>query len=57
LLGQRPDRIAIRKQPMPPMRGDLLALFDRDELKKYYTDEELPPAAETAMPSASEEKN
>jgi hypothetical protein len=39
------------------MRADLIALFDTGELKKYYTDEELPPAAETATPSASEEKN
>ncbi len=38
------DRIAIRRQPMTPMRSDLTALFDRDELAKYYTDDELPPA-------------
>jgi succinate dehydrogenase / fumarate reductase, flavoprotein subunit len=37
------DRVAIRKQPMAPMREDLLALFDRGELKKYYTEAELPP--------------
>jgi succinate dehydrogenase / fumarate reductase, flavoprotein subunit len=40
------DLVSIRKQPMAPMRADLLALFDRAELKKYYTDAELPPAAE-----------
>jgi len=51
------DRIAIRQQPMPPMRPDLLALFDTGELKKYYTDAELPPAAATATPPASEEKS
>ncbi len=28
---------------MVPMRDDLLALFDTDELKKYYTEAELPP--------------
>jgi succinate dehydrogenase flavoprotein subunit len=38
------DRIAIRRQVMAPMREDLQALFERDELAKYYTDEELPPA-------------
>jgi len=38
------DRVTLRRQPMAPMRADLLALFDRDELKKYYTDTELPPA-------------
>jgi succinate dehydrogenase / fumarate reductase flavoprotein subunit len=40
------DRVAVRRQPMIPMRDDLLALFDRGELKKYYTDAELPPAPE-----------
>jgi succinate dehydrogenase / fumarate reductase, flavoprotein subunit len=38
------DRVTLKRQPMVPMRADLLALFDRDELAKYYTDEELPPA-------------
>ena len=38
------DRVSLRRQPMPPMRDDLLALFDRAELEKYYTDPELPPA-------------
>jgi succinate dehydrogenase / fumarate reductase flavoprotein subunit len=51
------DRVTIRRQPMAPMRGDLLALFDPAELKKYYTDAELPPDTETAVPSASEEKS
>ncbi len=40
------DRVVLKQQPMVPMRDDLLTLFDRDELKKYYTDEELPPAGE-----------
>jgi len=40
------DRVALRRQPMIPMRADLLALFDRAELKKYYTEAELPPAGE-----------
>jgi succinate dehydrogenase / fumarate reductase, flavoprotein subunit len=39
------DRVVLHEQPMAPMRKDLLALFDRDELKKYYTDPELPPAS------------
>ncbi|MBO0815959.1 MAG: fumarate reductase/succinate dehydrogenase flavoprotein subunit [Actinobacteria bacterium] len=38
------DRITLKRQPMAPMRADLMALFERDELAKYYTDEELPPA-------------
>jgi succinate dehydrogenase / fumarate reductase, flavoprotein subunit len=37
------DRVSIRRQPMAPMREDLLALFDRSELTKYYTEAELPP--------------
>jgi succinate dehydrogenase / fumarate reductase, flavoprotein subunit len=49
------DRVSIRRQPMIPMREDLLALFDIGELKKYYTQEELPPEAATAQPPGSEE--
>jgi succinate dehydrogenase / fumarate reductase, flavoprotein subunit len=40
------DRVVLKRQPLAPMRADLLALFDRAELKKYLTDEELPPAGE-----------
>jgi len=36
--------VTLRRQPMAPMRDDLLALFDRAELNKYYTEPELPPA-------------
>ncbi|WP_375491556.1 fumarate reductase/succinate dehydrogenase flavoprotein subunit [uncultured Jatrophihabitans sp.] len=35
------DGIDVAKQPMQPMRADLLALFDPEELHKYYTDEEI----------------
>ena len=35
------DLIEVVEQPMPPMRPDLLALFDKAELKKYFTDEEI----------------
>ena len=40
--------IAVQEQPMVAMRDDLLALFSRDELAKYFTPEELAtvPAAE-----------
>ena len=51
------DHVVLKKQPMAPMRSDLLALFDRGELSKYYTDAELPPETETAQSSASEEKS
>ena len=42
------DGIDVVKQPMPPMRPDLLALFPPDELSKYYTDEELVNLPEVA---------
>src|SRR6478735_442748 len=35
------DGIVVREQPMPAMRGDLLALFDTGELAKYLTPDEL----------------
>jgi succinate dehydrogenase / fumarate reductase, flavoprotein subunit len=60
------DEITITHQPTPPMRDDLIALFDRAELKKYLTEEEMaalppeapePPADSTAeAPAAHEEK-
>jgi succinate dehydrogenase / fumarate reductase flavoprotein subunit len=40
------DRVVLKQQPMAPMRKDLFALFDTGELKKYYTEAELPPAGE-----------
>jgi succinate dehydrogenase / fumarate reductase, flavoprotein subunit len=43
------DGIDVVRQPMPPMRPDLLALFQKDELKKYFTAEEI-----TALPEVSE---
>jgi succinate dehydrogenase / fumarate reductase flavoprotein subunit len=43
------DRVRLARQPMTPVRPDLLALFDRDELKKYLTDEELPPETAGAV--------
>ena len=33
--------ITVEEKVQPPMRDDLIALFDRDELKKYITEEEL----------------
>jgi len=35
------DGIDIAKQPMSPMRDDLIGLFKRDELSKYLTEQEL----------------
>jgi succinate dehydrogenase / fumarate reductase flavoprotein subunit len=39
------EKVELRHQPLIPMRPDLLALFDRDELKKYLTEQELPAVA------------
>jgi succinate dehydrogenase / fumarate reductase flavoprotein subunit len=35
-----PD-VSVTREPQVPMRGDLLELFEIDELEKYFTDEEL----------------
>jgi succinate dehydrogenase / fumarate reductase, flavoprotein subunit len=35
------SHVELRRQPMVPMRTDLLELFDLGELKKYMTEEEL----------------
>jgi succinate dehydrogenase / fumarate reductase flavoprotein subunit len=54
------DEITITRQPTPPMRDDLIALFDRGELKKYLTEEELaalPPEAGVVASAASEESH
>jgi succinate dehydrogenase / fumarate reductase flavoprotein subunit len=34
--------VTVHREEQPPMRPDLLELFEIDELKKYVTDEELP---------------
>jgi succinate dehydrogenase / fumarate reductase, flavoprotein subunit len=62
------DKITITRQPTPPMREDLIALFDQAELKKYLTPEEMaalppevpavqPPEALATPTAASEEKH
>jgi succinate dehydrogenase / fumarate reductase flavoprotein subunit len=40
LTGDGTD-VQVRRQPLPAMPRELLDLFDRDELAKYLTDEEL----------------
>jgi len=47
------DRVDVTEQPIQPMREDLLALFERTELSKYLTEEELatlPKAADGSTP-------
>jgi succinate dehydrogenase / fumarate reductase, flavoprotein subunit len=41
--------IDVVKQPIPDMRPDLLALFKKDELKKYFTGEEIAGVVEEAQ--------
>jgi succinate dehydrogenase flavoprotein subunit len=45
-LNAAKDGVDVVQQPMPPMRPDLLNLFKKDELKKYYTDEEIADVTE-----------
>jgi succinate dehydrogenase / fumarate reductase, flavoprotein subunit len=40
------DGIELSKKPVPAMRADLLNLFEKSELKKYYTDEEIADVSE-----------
>jgi succinate dehydrogenase / fumarate reductase flavoprotein subunit len=46
--------VSLKRQPNPPMRTDLLELFDVSELKKYMTEEEL---AGLSSAGAAEEKH
>jgi succinate dehydrogenase / fumarate reductase flavoprotein subunit len=49
------DHVALTRKPIKSMRPDLLVLFDRGELKKYLTEEEL-PAADAASGTATPEE-
>ncbi len=52
-----PDgRARIRRQPLPKMRPDLLALFDKAELNKYLTEEELAELPASGQAQATETK-
>ncbi len=51
------ERVELKHQPLDPMREDLLVLFDRDELEKYLTEEELPPAVGAAAVPAADDAN
>jgi succinate dehydrogenase / fumarate reductase flavoprotein subunit len=48
--------VSLTRQPNPPMRTDLLELFDVSELKKYMTEEEL-AGLSGAGAAAAEEKH
>jgi succinate dehydrogenase / fumarate reductase, flavoprotein subunit len=51
--------VSLTRQPNPPMRTDLLELFDVSELKKYMTEEELAglPGDSEQGADAAEEKH
>jgi len=58
LAGDPDDpRVELKKQPMEPMRDDLIRLFETDELKKYLTAEELPAEAGAAAGDEDEESD
>ena len=35
------DKVRLEHKPLPKIRAELIQLFDRTELSKYLTDEEL----------------
>ncbi|HET6193513.1 MAG TPA: fumarate reductase/succinate dehydrogenase flavoprotein subunit [Trebonia sp.] len=49
------DKLELTRKPLPVMRPDLLGLFDKSELKKYMTEEELAglPGPQTPASSAT----
>jgi len=49
ILSLEGEKIELRRQPIPEIPVELLALFERSELKKYMTDEEL-----AVLPASSE---
>jgi succinate dehydrogenase / fumarate reductase, flavoprotein subunit len=54
------DTITLTRQPLAPMREDLITLFDKGELSKYLTEEELagiPETAPAAPATAGHEEN
>jgi succinate dehydrogenase / fumarate reductase, flavoprotein subunit len=42
------ERVRLARQPMEPMREDLMLLFDRAELAKYFTEGEIPASSGAA---------
>ncbi|HUN34233.1 MAG TPA: fumarate reductase/succinate dehydrogenase flavoprotein subunit [Trebonia sp.] len=47
------DQVAMTRQPLPKIRPDLLALFEKSELKKYMTEEELADLPDASASSES----
>jgi succinate dehydrogenase / fumarate reductase flavoprotein subunit len=59
MLSMPGDHVQLWRQPVVSLRPDLLELFERSELKKYLTEEELPAEPVAAAPgtAAQEEKH
>jgi succinate dehydrogenase / fumarate reductase, flavoprotein subunit len=53
MLTMSGENVALWRQPVASLRPDLLELFERSELKKYLTEEELPAEIAAAPGSAS----
>jgi succinate dehydrogenase / fumarate reductase flavoprotein subunit len=54
ILSLTGDKVELIHKPLPVIRPDLLALFDKGELKKYMTEEELAGLPSAAKASAEE---
>src|ERR1700722_19429163 len=50
------DTITLTHQPLAPMREDLITLFDKGELSKYLTEEELAGIPPASVPAAAATK-
>jgi succinate dehydrogenase / fumarate reductase flavoprotein subunit len=56
MLSMPVDHVQLWRQPVVSLRPDLLELFERSELKKYLTEEELPAAPAAAPETAGQEE-
>jgi succinate dehydrogenase / fumarate reductase, flavoprotein subunit len=54
ICAQTGEDIEVTQQPMTPMRDDLIVLFERDELSKYLTEQELAGLPAQTGPAAKE---
>ncbi|GAB3449160.1 fumarate reductase/succinate dehydrogenase flavoprotein subunit [Streptomonospora sediminis] len=53
----RGGRLELRQEPLGSLRPDLMELFDREELSKYLTEEELPAALRSGGAETAKEDN
>jgi succinate dehydrogenase / fumarate reductase flavoprotein subunit len=55
VLSSDGSSVTLKRQPIVPMREDLLDLFDKSELQKYMTDEELVGVGSGSSAASGEE--